>query len=39
MPASPEQLYEQTLIVRAQLGDEEAFEELLELNGPRLAQT
>lgn len=38
MPASPEQLYEQTLVVRAQIGDEGAFEELIKLNGPRLHQ-
>lgn len=38
MPASPEQLYEQTLVVRAQIGDEDAFEELLRINGPRLHQ-
>ena len=36
MAASPEQLYEQTLILRSQLGDEAAFRELLNLHGPRL---
>jgi RNA polymerase sigma-70 factor (ECF subfamily) len=36
MSATPETLYEQTLVIRSQLGDEAAFEELLELHGPRL---
>src|SRR5689334_10678325 len=36
MPVYPEQLYEQTLIVRSQIGDEEGFAELLNLFGPRL---
>jgi RNA polymerase sigma-70 factor (ECF subfamily) len=36
MPAIPETLYEQALVLRSQLGDESAFEELLELHGPRL---
>jgi RNA polymerase sigma-70 factor (ECF subfamily) len=36
MPVSSEQLYEQVLVVRSQLGDESAFEELLKLAGPRL---
>ena len=36
MPAIPETLYEQTLVIRSQLGDEAAFEELLGLHGPRL---
>ena len=36
MSASPEQLYEQTLVVRSQIGDEAAFAELLTLHGPRL---
>lgn len=36
MSTSPEQLYEQTLVVRAQIGDETAFEELLKLNGARI---
>jgi RNA polymerase sigma-70 factor (ECF subfamily) len=36
MSATPETLYEQTLVLRSQLGDEAAFEELLELHGPRL---
>ncbi len=36
MSATPEALYEQTLVIRSQLGDEAAFEELLELHGPRL---
>ena len=38
MSVSPEQLYEQLLIVRAQIGAETAFEELLRINGPRLLQ-
>ena len=36
MSATPETLYEQTLVLRSQLGDEAAFEELLTLHGPRL---
>ena len=36
MSATPETLYEQTLVIRSQLGDEAAFEELLESHGPRL---
>ena len=36
MPVSPEQLYEQTLVLRSQIGDEAAFAELLNLYGPRL---
>ena len=36
MSTTPETLYEQTLVLRSQLGDEAAFEELLELHGPRL---
>ncbi|MDB6026053.1 MAG: rpoE 8 [Verrucomicrobiales bacterium] len=36
MAVTPEQLYEQTLVVRSQLGDEAAFGELLALYGPRL---
>ncbi len=36
MRVKPEQLFEQTLVVRSQLGDEEAFNELLRLHGPRL---
>ena len=31
-----EAIYEQTLVIRSQLGDELAFEELLKLYGPRL---
>jgi RNA polymerase sigma-70 factor (ECF subfamily) len=31
-------IYEQTLVVRSQLGDERAFEELLKVFGPRLFQ-
>ena len=38
MSVSPDQLYEQTLVVRAQIGDEAAFEELLQRHGPRLHQ-
>lgn len=36
MPATPEQLYEQTLVIRSQIGDEAAFAELLALVGPGL---
>ena len=36
MPVTPEALYEQTLVVRSQIGDEAAFQELLKLYGPRL---
>ena len=36
MPVTPETLYEQTLVVRCQIGDEPAFQELLQLYGPRL---
>jgi RNA polymerase sigma-70 factor (ECF subfamily) len=36
MSTTPETLYEQTLVIRSQLGDETAFEGLLELHGPRL---
>jgi RNA polymerase sigma-70 factor (ECF subfamily) len=36
MSATSEALYEQMLVIRSQLGDEAAFEELLELHGPRL---
>jgi|ERR1039458_4683673 RNA polymerase sigma-70 factor (ECF subfamily) len=36
MSTTPETLYEQTLVLRSQLGDEAAFAELLELHGPRL---
>jgi RNA polymerase sigma-70 factor (ECF subfamily) len=36
MSATPETLYEQTLVLRSQLGDEAAFAELLERHGPRL---
>ena len=36
MSVCPEQLYEQTLVVRSQLGDEAAFAELLARPGPRL---
>ena len=36
MFATPETLYEQTLVIRSQLADDAAFEELLELYGPRL---
>ena len=36
MPATPEQLYEQTLVLRSQIGDEAAFAELLALVGPGL---
>jgi RNA polymerase sigma-70 factor (ECF subfamily) len=34
--AIPQQLYEQTLVLRSQIGDEAAFRELLELHGPHL---
>lgn len=36
MSADPEQLYEQTLVVRSQLGDEAAFTALWARHGPRL---
>lgn len=36
MAATPESLYEQMLVIRSQLGDEAAFEELLARYGPRL---
>jgi RNA polymerase sigma-70 factor, ECF subfamily len=36
MASTPEALYEQTLVIRSQLGDEAAFEELLHRHGPRL---
>lgn len=36
MAVSPEQLYEQTLVLRSQIGDEVAFAELLNLHGLRL---
>jgi RNA polymerase sigma-70 factor (ECF subfamily) len=34
--ANAQQLYEQTLVIRSQIGDERAFEELLKLYGPHL---
>jgi RNA polymerase sigma-70 factor (ECF subfamily) len=34
--ATPQQLYEQTLVLRSQIGDETAFRELLELHGSPL---
>jgi len=34
--ANTQQLYEQTLVLRSQIGDELAFEELLKLYGPNL---
>jgi RNA polymerase sigma-70 factor (ECF subfamily) len=36
VPSNTQQLYEQTLVLRSQLGDEPAFQELLGLHGPRL---
>lgn len=36
MAVTPEQLYEQTIVVRSQIGDEAAFAELLTRYGPRL---
>jgi len=36
MPATPEALLEQVLVIRSQIGDELAFSELLGLFGPRL---
>jgi RNA polymerase sigma-70 factor, ECF subfamily len=36
VPSNTQQLYEQTLVLRSQLGDESAFHELLGLHGPRL---
>lgn len=38
MSATTQQIYEQTLVIRSQLGDELAFQELLKLYGPRLMQ-
>jgi len=34
--ATSQQLYEQTLVIRSQIGDEAAFQKLLQLYGPRL---
>jgi len=34
--ANTQQLYEQTLVIRSQIGDERAFQELLTLYGPHL---
>jgi RNA polymerase sigma-70 factor (ECF subfamily) len=36
VPVTPQHLYEHTLVLRAQLGDEAAFRELLILHAPRL---
>ncbi|MBI1840804.1 MAG: RNA polymerase sigma factor [Verrucomicrobia bacterium] len=36
MSVNPDQLYEQTLVLQSQLGDEAAFAELLERHGPRI---
>src|SRR5207237_2422805 len=36
MSVSPEQVYELTLVVRSQMGEEDAFAELLARHGPRL---
>src|SRR5258708_40282787 len=36
--SEPATIYEQTLVVRSQIGDESAFEELLKAYGPRLLQ-
>jgi len=36
MAVTPEQLLEQTLVLRSQIGDEVAFAELLAMHGPRL---
>ncbi len=36
MASALESLYERTLVIRSQLGDEAAFEELLHRHGPRL---
>lgn len=36
MPVSPESLHEQMLVIRSQIGDEQAFRELMEIYGPRL---
>jgi RNA polymerase sigma-70 factor, ECF subfamily len=35
-PITPQQLYEGTLVIRSQIGDESAFRELLELHSPHL---
>ena len=37
MPVTPEQIYEQVLIVRCQLGDDVAFRELFLLHEKRLS--
>src|SRR4051812_32855496 len=36
MPITPQSIYEQTLVIRSQLGDHLAFQELLCLYSPRL---
>jgi RNA polymerase sigma-70 factor (ECF subfamily) len=36
MASTTQQLFEQTLVLRSQLGDERAFEKLLSIHGPRL---
>lgn len=36
MAVTPEALSEQMLVIRSQIGDETAFQELLKLHGPRL---
>jgi RNA polymerase sigma-70 factor, ECF subfamily len=36
MSVTPQQLYEQTLVLRSQIGDEAAFEKLIALHGPSL---
>lgn len=38
MSTNTQQIYEQTLVLRGQLGDEAAFAELLTLHGPHLLQ-
>ena len=38
MSSNTQQIYEQTLVLRSQLGDETAFAELLTLHGPHLLQ-
>ncbi|HEY2952987.1 MAG TPA: sigma-70 family RNA polymerase sigma factor [Verrucomicrobiae bacterium] len=36
MAATPEALYERMLVIRSQMGDDAAFQELLQMYGPRL---
>lgn len=38
MPVTAQEIYEQTLVIRSQMGDESAFRDLLTCCGPRLLQ-